>query len=169
MENRKFNLSIIKCQLSILLLSLLLSGCGGGNQTSDSAMVRRAQIIADENIQLKKTVEKKDEQISGLSAELQQSKAEMTKQIEQLKADYESLNTKFAESQQTFEKTVADYQASLKTCTEQLDAKPTPCEEVEAKYAQLYADLLKMFADCATKLEKYEAADPNVQPQPDTQ
>ncbi len=160
MENRKSLRSpcipvYLHTCIPVLLGSFLfLLGCG--KPQNDSDMVRRAQIVGNENLQLKREIVDKDKQIAELTAKSEQSKAELTQQLEQLKADNESLKKQYADAQQMFDKTVAEYQASMTTCQEQLDAKPTPCPEVEEKYAKLHGDLLNLLSECATKLEKYE-------------
>ncbi|MHC5199328.1 MAG: hypothetical protein ACYSO1_04335 [Planctomycetota bacterium] len=67
----------------IVLLSVpLLIGC----QESRSGQIRRARLIADENLELKKELKQKDEQI-----------ADLKKQIEEIEAKIVEENKKFGD------------------------------------------------------------------------
>ena len=127
---------------------LVMAGC---QKPTASQSTRKAQIVASENLQLKKDIAAKDSQIATLTGQLDQTRTTLTEQLEKLKQDNESLNKQYAEFQKTYEQTVSEYQAGMKAAQESLDAKPTPCEEVEAKYAELYQSLLQMLADCETQ------------------
>ncbi len=146
--------------LSVLMV-VLMAGCGT-NPPSDQ--VRRAQLVGHENVQLKKQVDAQSAQIAQITKTSETTHKELMEKIVLLEQDKESLHKKLVQAQDVFDKTVADYQASMKTCQEQLDAKPTPCEEVEEKYAKLYGDLLNMLAECQGKLEKYEGQAASNQP-----
>lgn len=168
MENQKF----LGSWVIGFLCALFLVGCS--KPQSDSDRVRRAQLVGNENLQLKKDIVDKDKQIAELAkqaelakADLQQAnatvtkqveqaKADLTKQLEQLKQDNESLKKQYTESQQNHENVISEFQENLKACQQSLEAAPTPCPEVEEKYGKLYGDLLKILSECATKLEKYE-------------
>ena len=63
--------------LFILLLSLpLLTGC----QESRSGQIRRARLIADENLELKKELKQKDEQIADLKKQIEQIEAKIAEE-----------------------------------------------------------------------------------------
>ena len=67
----------------VLLISalapLLLTGC----QESDSSQIRRARLIATENMQLKQDLEDRDQQIEELKAQIEALELENAKVIEQ--------------------------------------------------------------------------------------
>ena len=64
--------------ISVLGL-LLLAGC----QESDSSQIRRARLIATENMQLKQDLEEKDQKIEELKAQIETLEVENAKVIEQ--------------------------------------------------------------------------------------
>lgn len=61
------------------LAPLLLTGC----QESDSSQIRRARLIATENMQLKQDLEDRDQQIEELKAQIEALELENAKVIEQ--------------------------------------------------------------------------------------
>ncbi len=58
---------------------LLMSGC----QESESTQIRRARLIANENIQLKKQLKEKDQQIEELKKQIEELIAKSEKEQEQ--------------------------------------------------------------------------------------
>jgi hypothetical protein len=71
-------------QLTIVLFisalaTLLLTGC----QESDSSQIRRARLIATENMQLKQDLEDRDQQIEELKAQIEALELENANVIEQ--------------------------------------------------------------------------------------
>ena len=65
-----------------LLAGLLLSAAGCQEAESDAALVRRARLVANENITLKKQLDEKDQQIARLEQQiekLEQEKHKITK------------------------------------------------------------------------------------------
>ena len=71
-------------QLTIVLFisalaTLLLTGC----QESDSSQIRRARLIATENMQLKQDMEERNRQIEELKAQIEALELENAKVIEQ--------------------------------------------------------------------------------------
>lgn len=61
------------------LAPLLLTGC----QESDSSQIRRARLIATENMQLKQDLEDRDQQIEELKAQIEALELENANVIEQ--------------------------------------------------------------------------------------
>ena len=61
------------------LATLLLTGC----QESDSSQIRRARLIATENMQLKQDLEERNRQIEELKAQIEALELENAKVIEQ--------------------------------------------------------------------------------------
>ncbi|MHC4761694.1 MAG: hypothetical protein ACYS9H_10185 [Planctomycetota bacterium] len=61
------------------LATLLLTGC----QESDSSQIRRARLIATENMQLKQDLEDRDQQIEELKAQIEALELENANVIEQ--------------------------------------------------------------------------------------
>ena len=61
------------------LAPLLLTGC----QESDSSQIRRARLIATENMQLKQDLEDRDQQIEELKAQIEALELENAEVIEQ--------------------------------------------------------------------------------------
>ena len=72
---RQFTILLFVSVLGILLLA----GC----QESDSSQIRRARLIATENMQLKQNLEEKDQQIEELKAQIEALEVENAKVIEQ--------------------------------------------------------------------------------------
>ncbi|MEN8127785.1 MAG: hypothetical protein ABFR90_08265 [Planctomycetota bacterium] len=66
--------------IAIMALGLpALSGC----QKSDASQIRRARIVANENLQLEKQLEEKDRQIEELTNQIESLEAEKAEVIEQ--------------------------------------------------------------------------------------
>lgn len=59
-----------------LLFSLILLASGCGDPESDAALIRRARLVANENIALKKQLEEKDKHIAQLEKQIEQLKQE---------------------------------------------------------------------------------------------
>ena len=72
---RQFTILLFVSVLGILLLA----GC----QESDSSQIRRARLIATENMQLKQNLEEKDQQIEELKVQLEALEVENANVIEQ--------------------------------------------------------------------------------------
>ena len=72
---RQFTIVLFVSVLGILLLV----GC----QESDSSQIRRARLVATENMQLKQDLEERDQQIEELKAQIEALEAENAKVIEQ--------------------------------------------------------------------------------------
>ena len=70
--------STIVLFISVLSV-LLLTGC----QESDASQIRKARVIGNENLQLKKQLEEKDQQIKELTAQIETLEVEKAKVIEQ--------------------------------------------------------------------------------------
>ena len=62
-----------------VLCVLLLTGC----QESDAHQIRKARVIGNENLQLKKQLEEKDQQIEELTTQIEALEVEKAKVIEQ--------------------------------------------------------------------------------------
>ncbi len=62
-------------------VTLLASGCA--EPQADDALIRRARLVADENIELRKQLEQKDRRIAQLEQELQDAHEEMLRITEQ--------------------------------------------------------------------------------------
>lgn len=58
---------------------LLLAGC----QESESSQIRRARLVANENLQLKQNLKEKDKQIEELKTQIETLEVEKAKVIEQ--------------------------------------------------------------------------------------
>jgi cell division protein FtsB len=56
----------------------LFAGC----QESDASQIRRARLVANENIQLKKQLQEKDQQIEELKKQIEQIETESAEAIE---------------------------------------------------------------------------------------
>ena len=81
--------SVLLCCLVCGLWCIL--GCQKGGGAAAGGDVRRAQIVGNENIQLKKTIAEKDSEIAGLNQQLEAAEAE-NERIAQQHADiYEGL------------------------------------------------------------------------------
>ena len=66
--------------IGITVLGLwTLSGC----QESDASQIRRARLVANENIQLKKQLEEKDQQIEKLKKQILEIEEKTAKSVEQ--------------------------------------------------------------------------------------
>ena len=66
--------------IGITVLGLwALSGC----QESDASQIRRARLVANENIQLKKQLEEKDQQIEKLKKQILEIEEKTAKSVEQ--------------------------------------------------------------------------------------
>jgi len=72
---KQFAIVIVVSVLSVLLLT----GC----QESDAHQIRKARVIGNENLQLKKQLEEKDQQIEELTAQIEALEVENAKVIEQ--------------------------------------------------------------------------------------
>ena len=72
---KQFAIVIVVSVLSVLLLT----GC----QKSDAHQIRKARVIGNENLQLKKQLEEKDQQIEELTAQIEALEVENAKVIEQ--------------------------------------------------------------------------------------
>jgi len=72
---KQFAIVIVVSVLSVLLLT----GC----QESDAHQIRKARVIGNENLQLKKQLEEKDQQIEELTAQIEALEVEKAKVIEQ--------------------------------------------------------------------------------------
>ena len=72
---RQFTILLFVSVLGILLLA----GC----QESDSSQIRRARLIATENMQLKQNLEEKDQQIEELKVQIEALEVENANVIEQ--------------------------------------------------------------------------------------
>ena len=68
---RQVTIVILIAALSILLLT----GC----QKSNASQVRRARLVVDENLQLKKQLEEKNQLIEDLGKQIEEKEAEMAK------------------------------------------------------------------------------------------
>lgn len=68
---RQVTIVILIAALSILLLT----GC----QKSNASQVRRARLVVDENLQLKKQLEEKNQLIEDLEKQIEEKEAEMAK------------------------------------------------------------------------------------------
>ena len=56
---------------------------GTGCQESDATQIRRARLVANENLQLKKQLKEKDDQIENLKKEIEKIESEMAQKEEQ--------------------------------------------------------------------------------------
>lgn len=65
--------------LAAVLGTLLLAGC----QKSDASQIRKARLIANENLKLKKQLAEKDAQIQDLKKQIEQIEAEKAKADEE--------------------------------------------------------------------------------------
>ena len=72
---RQFTIVIVVSVLGILLLA----GC----QESDASQIRKARLVGTENLQLKQELEKKNQQIEELTAQIEALEVEKAKVIEQ--------------------------------------------------------------------------------------
>lgn len=63
----------------LVALVILLTGC----QESDSQMVRKAQLVGHENLQLKKQLQQKDSEIAALKQQIADMQAETQKQLDE--------------------------------------------------------------------------------------
>lgn len=99
-QNSKFK--IIFCLLSFPLC--LLAGCGAQSSQSSPDLVRRAQIVGNENIQLKKTLAEKDARIADLNKQLDAAKAENDRIQEQHGESYTKLLQILTDCQTKLEK-----------------------------------------------------------------
>ncbi len=72
---KQFAIVIVVSVLSVLLLT----GC----QESDAHQIRKARVIGNENLQLKKQLEEKDQQIEELTTQIEALEVEKAKVIEQ--------------------------------------------------------------------------------------
>lgn len=80
-KNSKFK--IIFCLLSFALC--LVAGCGNQSATTSPDVMRRAKLLGNENIQLKKTLAEKDAQIAERENQIVKLKQRL-EQVEQEKA-----------------------------------------------------------------------------------
>ena len=69
---------IILTTVSVIAIVL-----GTGCQESDATQIRKARLIGTENLQLKKQLKEKDQQIEDLKKEIEQVKAEMAQKEKQ--------------------------------------------------------------------------------------
>jgi len=65
--------------LTAVLGTLLLAGC----QESDATQIRKARLVANENLQLKKQLAEKDTQIQDLKKQIEEIEAEKAKADEE--------------------------------------------------------------------------------------
>ncbi len=89
---------IITLSLAALGLVTLASAC----QPSSDSMVRRAQLVGNENLKLKKEIQQKDAEI-----------AELKKEIERLKAEYAKFQEDTGQSSIKLLQLLTDCQAKL--------------------------------------------------------
>ena len=103
--------------LTALLGTLLLAGC----QKSDSSQIRKARLVANENLQLKRQLAEKDTQIEDLKKQIEKIEAEKAKADEefgsttiktlQMVAETEKRNQALAEENEKLKKEIEQQKA----------------------------------------------------------
>jgi hypothetical protein len=66
--------------IAACIVTVALTGCQ--KSESESNQIRRARVVATENLQLKKQLDEKEAQIEALKAEMDKSLAESAREIE---------------------------------------------------------------------------------------
>jgi phage-related tail protein len=147
--------------LGLAVLAIVCLFSNGCQENVSSDQVRMARLVGNENLQLKKQIQEKDDQINKKDAQI----AELTKQLEQSQQTATQAKDKAERVEKNFADTMATYQAQLEECKNALGAAPVPCPELEEKYNALYTSLLEKWTLCETKLEKYEQVE-QISPEP---
>lgn len=140
---------------SLLYLLTSLSGCSEPAQSAAPGagspdMIRRAQMVGQENIQLKKQVETlekqaadRDKRISDLTGQLAQSQKEA--------ADWQ---TRYRELERNMNVALLDCQTALeRSQMDQPQVEAVDCREIEARYAETVETLMQNLLECSAKLE----------------
>ncbi|GEM_PF-1424779 len=160
---RTQELKIRNSKLSTFLLSsvfcilLSLSGCSQPTapdaETSGSPdMIRRAQLVGQENIQLKKQVEALEKQAADRDKRI----ADLTGQLSQSKKQAADWQTRYGQLDRNMNAALLECQTALQASQTETPAEAISCEEVEAKYAETIQTLMQNLLDCSTKLEAFE-------------
>jgi chromosome segregation ATPase len=167
---------------SLFYLVVLAAGClvfNGCNEELSSDQIRMAQLVGNENLELKKQLKDKDGRIAELTKQLEQAKeesqqaigkaqqqikdrdgriAELTKQSRQNTLVITQMQEASVQMQKHFDATLAEHKQRLENYEKAASAASIPCPEVEKQYAALYNELMGQLSECREKLEKYEPA-----------
>jgi septal ring factor EnvC (AmiA/AmiB activator) len=151
----------IKSVLFLTVLAVLCLFSNGCQEGMSSDQVRMAQLVGNENLQLKKQLKDKDSQINDKNTLINNKDTQIAKlqqQLEQSKQETVKAQERLSQIEKTFADATASYQQQLEQCNKNMDAKPVPCPEVEEKYAAEFTSLLQKWTACETELEKYKQA-----------
>ena len=89
---------ILTATVVFLTITALLGGCGG-SAGSEPAQIRRARMVGNENLKLKKQIADKDQQIKEWEKKLTDSEIEKAKAVEEADNANFKLLQLFAESE----------------------------------------------------------------------
>ena len=107
---------ILTATVVFLTVTALLAGCGGSAK-SDSAQIRRARVVGNENLKLKKQLDDKDQQIKDLEDKIAKMQAENAKAVQ----DCGDTNFKIVQIMAESEKRVQELAAENQALKEELE------------------------------------------------
>jgi chromosome segregation ATPase len=145
--------------LIMMAVLTLVSAC-----QQDPQMVKRAQLIGDENHQLKKQIEQKKVEIAALKQQIEQAQQEIQNIQEQLdktaglvkQADAENLQLKDLSLRKDAE--ITNFKQQVNTMND---------ENMRSQEMMVITQLMKSLSECQQKLAKYEpVADANIPAEP---
>ncbi len=122
-------------------------------QENSAQMIRRAQLVGDENLRLKKELQQKDARLVSLERQLEQTR--------QKKQELQERSDQLAEKTQQME----DENASLKKETQQKSVEIAELQQqvnlmdeknMRTQEHKMIVSLMEILAECGNKLAKYE-------------
>ncbi|MBM4104681.1 MAG: hypothetical protein FJ263_11675, partial [Planctomycetes bacterium] len=143
-----------------VLAAVCLFG-NGCNEEMSSDQVRMARLVGNENLELKRQIKNKDNEINNLNQQLEQAKqesqqaiakaqkqikekddrvADFTKQAEQNMRVIAQMQEASVQMQKHFDTALTENKQRLENYEKAASAAPTPCPEVEKQYASLYEE-----------------------------
>lgn len=147
-------------RLKILLLVagcwllVALSACNEAAQQDAAAgspdLVRRAQVVGHENIQLKRQVRELEAQIVAYEVRV----SDLTKQTEKAKQEIITEQQRYANMERTLNSSLQDTQLRLDECYAKADSNS--CLEIEAKYAELFGQLTEILSGISQDPKAHE-------------
>lgn len=119
---KKTAFSLLLTALALCIGTVSLSGCE--EEAADTATMRRARLVADENIQLKKQLADKDKEIERHKQLLEECKQEMAKAQEDAGNTMLQMLQRLAETSKDVE-TLTEENTRLKEKLAELEAQRT--------------------------------------------